>query len=481
MASKVVPSPRRSWVVVALTLCAARVALADGEVAEGAVAEGAVAETPQLPPPGEPIPLSDESFNQLASQTEIMIVNFYANWCRFSQMLKPVYAAAARELAGEGNVRLGSIDCEAADTVQTRQANHISKYPTIKVYRRGVALKSEYRGQRSPQAIAAYVRGLLAEPVLEVNNNEEVEGHIQRHRRAVIGHFGGPEHEHMKNFETVATRLRDDCHFLIYKSSPVAGESGSSIMFKSKIEEATYDGDGNDEQALFDWAREHCSPLVREITFENGEELTEEGLPFLILFYDPANHDPVVEFTKEVKARLSGERGQVNFITADGTKFTHPLRHLGKTKKDLPILALDTFKHMHLFRKFKNIHKGDKLEQFIRDLHSGKLHQQFHHPQQQEDDDDAAPSDNKADDPEVQKEVKKEKTLSEKVEKAEQQKNPDVPAELKKPESQHDDENEEAHVTAEDDPSKPVPVKSVLKHLKPSNNRYSFAHNRDEL
>lgn len=27
-----------------------------------------------------------------------------------------------------------------------------------------------------------------------------------------------------------------------------------------------------------------CVPLVREITFENAEELTEEGLPFLILF-----------------------------------------------------------------------------------------------------------------------------------------------------------------------------------------------------
>jgi endoplasmic reticulum resident protein 44 len=32
--------------------------------------------------------------------------------------------------------------------------------------------------------------------------------------------------------------------------------------------------------------------MVREITFENGEELTEEGLPFLILFYDPNNLEP---------------------------------------------------------------------------------------------------------------------------------------------------------------------------------------------
>merc|ERR1719198_621949 len=124
------------------------------------------------------------------------MVNFYANWCRFSQMLKPVYAATAATLANENSVRLGSIDCEAHDTAVSRDKNHISKYPTIKIYRRGVPLKSEYRGQRSPEAISAFVRGLLAEPVLNVNDQEEVDGHVKQHRRVVIGHFGGPEHEH---------------------------------------------------------------------------------------------------------------------------------------------------------------------------------------------------------------------------------------------------------------------------------------------
>jgi hypothetical protein len=47
------------------------------------------------------------------------------------------------------------------DTVVSREKYHISKYPTIKVYRRGVALKSEYRGQRSPDAIRQYVKELM--------------------------------------------------------------------------------------------------------------------------------------------------------------------------------------------------------------------------------------------------------------------------------------------------------------------------------
>lgn len=32
------------------------------------------------------------------------------------------------------------------------------------------------------------------------------------------------------------------------------------------------------------WITDKCIPLVREVTFENVEELTEEGLPFLIFF-----------------------------------------------------------------------------------------------------------------------------------------------------------------------------------------------------
>lgn len=47
-----------------------------------------------------------------------MLVNFYADWCRFSQMLKPIYAAAARQMASMPNVRLGSVNCEADDTVR---------------------------------------------------------------------------------------------------------------------------------------------------------------------------------------------------------------------------------------------------------------------------------------------------------------------------------------------------------------------------
>lgn len=66
-------------------------------------------------------------------------------------------------------------------------------------------------------------------------------------------------------------------------------------------------------------------------------------------------------------------------MTADGLKFAHPLQHLGKSSADLPLIAIDSFRHMYLFPNFQNIFKEGKLKSFLQDLHSGKLHREFHY------------------------------------------------------------------------------------------------------
>lgn len=69
----------------------------------------------------------------------------------------------------------------------------------------------------------------------------------------------------------------------------------------------------------------------------------------------------------------------MNFLTADGKRFAHPLHHLGKSQSDLPLIAIDSFRHMYLFPKFKDMYTPGKLKGFVEDLHSGKLHREFHY------------------------------------------------------------------------------------------------------
>ena len=45
---------------------------------------------------------------------------------------------------------------------------------------------------------------------------------------------------------------------------------------------------------------------------------------------------------------------------------------------DCPVIAIDSFKHMYLFPDFSMVHQEGRLLQFVKDLHSGKLHREFH-------------------------------------------------------------------------------------------------------
>lgn len=50
-----------------------------------------------------------------------------------------------------------------------------------------------------------------------------------------------------------------------------------------------------------------------EITFENAEELTEEGLPFLIMFHAPDDTENIKSFKTIVEKELLSEKRKFTF------------------------------------------------------------------------------------------------------------------------------------------------------------------------
>lgn len=119
--------------------------------------------------------------------------------------------------------------------------------------------------------------------------------------------------------------------------------------------------------------------FVREITFTNGEELTEEGKPFLILFHKKEDTASLDTYKRVAENDLAPtQRDKLTILHADCDQFAHPLWHLGKSTNSCPIIAIDSFKHMYTFNNYDDIHTEGKLLQFCEDLHSGKLHREFH-------------------------------------------------------------------------------------------------------
>nr|CAH7749310.1 unnamed protein product [Callosobruchus chinensis] len=334
------------------------------------------------------VQITQQTIDMTLASNELVFINFYADWCRFSNMLMPIFDEAAEEVAKEfpetGKVVMGKVDCEKESSVASRF--HITKYPTLKVIRNGLPAKREYRGQRSVEAFKQFIKDQLEDPVKEFKQLKEL-GDLETNKRIIIGYFDRRDQPEYSIFRRVATNMKDECRFYVgfEEASRQMHPPGQPIVVfrpdkdRSNDLDETYPGSLSSFDELHIWASEKCVPLVREITFENAEELTEEGLPFLILFHAREDKESVKRFNEIVQTELLSEKQNINFLTADGQRFSHPLHHLGKSSRDLPLIAIDSFRHMYLFPDYKDIEKPGKLKGFIQDLYSGKLHREFHY------------------------------------------------------------------------------------------------------
>ncbi|XP_028983928.1 endoplasmic reticulum resident protein 44 [Betta splendens] len=329
--------------------------------------------------------LDSGNIDDVLNNAGVALVNFYADWCRFSQMLHPIFEEASNivreEFPDTKQVVFARVDCDQHSEIAQRY--RITKYPTLKLFRNGMMMKREYRGQRSVAAIADFIRQQQVDPVKEMHSLEEINT-LDRSKRNIIGYFENKDTDNYRTYEKVANILRDDCTFLAAFGDVSRSErfSGDNVIYKPMGENSpdmVYLGSLTNMDLTYTWAQDKCVPLVREITFENGEELTEEGIPFLILFHIKEDTESLERFQQEVARQLISEKGSINFLHADCDKFRHPLLHIQKTPADCPVIAIDSFRHMYVFPDFNDLSAPGKLRQFVLDLHSGKLHREFHH------------------------------------------------------------------------------------------------------
>ena len=137
---------------------------------------------------GEAMELTDATFDEMLSLHTLVLVNFYADWCRFSNMLKPIFNQAADEIfAASPNVLLARVNCDSSK--ELAQRFHISKYPTIKLWRNSQQARREYRGERSVDAFKNFVEEQLKDPIHYVETFVELEEKHLETKKSVIGGF----------------------------------------------------------------------------------------------------------------------------------------------------------------------------------------------------------------------------------------------------------------------------------------------------
>lgn len=344
---------------------------------------------------GPALDLTVADFDSTISKYDLVLVDFHARWCKFSRMLDPIFDEASEALEDlhkdkENAVKLAKVDCEKESEIARKYG--INKYPTIKLFKSGRAEKKEYRGSRTKDAFVDYIQKMLTSPVQEVKDLDDLQDMFDTKKTNVIGYFDSKESPDYKQFDKVAAMLRHDCGWFAAFGEVAQGQKAGGFQIVAKppnVEHAEkiFTSSLKTHDMFYAWAHDKCVSLVRVITFENAEELTEEGIPFLILFHKPDDTESPRQFTEVAQKHLYNMKEIVTFLTADGVQFAHPLHHMGKQIKDLPVLAIDSFKHMYVY-PHANMFDPDLLKRFIHDLQTGKLHREFHHgpdtPQQKQ-------------------------------------------------------------------------------------------------
>ncbi|WOL15134.1 protein disulfide isomerase-like 5-4 [Canna indica] len=130
--------------------------------------------------------LTSENFEKYSHRYSILVVNFFAPWCYWSNRLKPSWEKAAKIMKErydpeiDGRILMGKVDCTQEADLCRR--HHIQGYPSIRIFRKGSDVKEShghhehesYYGERDTESLVAAMETLVA-PVPRDSHKLELE------------------------------------------------------------------------------------------------------------------------------------------------------------------------------------------------------------------------------------------------------------------------------------------------------------------
>jgi thiol-disulfide isomerase/thioredoxin len=97
------------------------------------------------------VDLNKDNFDLFSKQFNVLVVNFYAPWCPWSQRLRPSWEKAAKIMADrfnpemDGRILLAKVDCTM--NIDLCRSHHIQGYPSIRIFRKGHDVRGDEHGQ----------------------------------------------------------------------------------------------------------------------------------------------------------------------------------------------------------------------------------------------------------------------------------------------------------------------------------------------
>ncbi|XP_038653706.1 protein disulfide-isomerase A4 [Scyliorhinus canicula] len=167
-----------------------------------------VASPDWIPPPEATIVLTEDNFDDVVNDADIILVEFYAPWCGHCKKLAPQYEEAAEEL-GKRSVPILLAKVDATTETQLANKYQVTGYPTLKIFRKGKPF--EYNGPMETEGIIDHMIEQAGPPAKQIQALKQVQEFLKDGDDVIIiGIFSGEKDPAYLAYQDACNSVRED-------------------------------------------------------------------------------------------------------------------------------------------------------------------------------------------------------------------------------------------------------------------------------
>merc|ERR1712013_93770 len=326
--------------------------------------------------------LNKDNFQHVIDSNNLVIVDFYAPWCKHCQKLELEFATAAWMISEsprrKKKAKFAKVD--AIEQTDLAARFEITRYPTLLFFKNGVV--KPFTGGTNADSIYHWVSKKSGDPARLIQTKEEFNKLVTKPQVAVLGFFRDLESKEAQSYleaadENMIIPFGITSNSNLFSLFQVPGDSEIIVLKKFDEGLARLSGEIT-AAAVTDFVNKKSQPLVVEFKQETAKKIFQDlqAFPCMILFFSSTNKDNTESYIETMKAVAKDFMGDIKCVSVDTDveENKRMMESLGVTEKELPTVRLTS--HVEDLVKYKPDNEEiteDNLRAFVTAFKAGEL------------------------------------------------------------------------------------------------------------
>lgn len=338
-----------------------------------------------VPPPEATITLTEENFDDVVNDADIILVEFYAPWCGHCKKLAPQYEEAAQELSKRSvPILLSKVDATAESKLASKY--EVTGYPTLKIFRKGKPF--EYNGPRDKQGIIEHMIEQAGPPSKQIQVVKQIQEFIKDGDDVVIvGIFNGEQDPAYTIYQDACNSIREDYRLHHTFSSEIRNflkaASGQLVVMQPEKFHSQYEPkmqsltitENMSQSDVTDFIANNNVPLVGHRKQSNDAKRYSKR-PLVVVYYGvdfSFDYRVATQFWRKKVLEVARDFPEYTFAIADEEDYSTELIDLGlgDSGEDVNVAILDVSGKKYAMEPDE--FDSDTLREFVITFKKGKL------------------------------------------------------------------------------------------------------------